>query len=125
MWGRRIAYLLTLLGSLVFYGFYKEWLSWIAMMTIVFLPVLSLLISLPAMLTVKAALRCPKTVRMGVPARTALHFDCMFPIPPVKSRIRLHHSLTDQRFLGEPGEMIPTDHCGVMQVSFDELAVFD
>ena len=85
----------------------------------------SLLISLPAMLTVKAALRCPKTVRMGVPARTALHFDCMFPIPPVKSRIRLHHSLTDQRFLGEPGEMIPTDHCGVMQVSFDELAVFD
>ena len=98
MWGRRIAYLLTLLGSLVFYGFYKEWLSWIAMMAILFLPVLSLLISLPAMLTVKAALRCPKTVRMGVPARTALHYDCMFPIPPVKSRIRLRHSLTEQSF---------------------------
>ena len=125
MWGRRIAYLLTLLGSLVFYGFYKEWLSWIAMTTIFFLPLLSLLFSLPAMLTVKASLRCPQTVRMGIPARIALHLDCLFPIPPVKSRIRLHNSLSQESFLGEPGELIPTNHCGVMIISCDELLVYD
>lgn len=125
MWGRRTAYLLTLLGSVVFYGFYKEWLSWIAMMAIFFLPLLSLILSLPAMLTVRASLRCPKTVRMGMPARTALHFDCMFPIPPVKSRIRLRNSLSGESFLGEPGELIPTEHCGVMAVSFDQLSVYD
>lgn len=116
---------MTLLGSLVFYGFYKEWLSWIAMITIFFLPLLSLLLSLPAMLTVKASLRCPQTVRMGMPARIALHFDCMFPIPPVKSRIRLRNSLSEESFLGEPGELIPTDHCGVMIISYDELLVYD
>lgn len=125
MWGRRIAYLVTLLGSLVFYGFYKEWLSWIALVTIFFLPWLSLLISLPAMLTVKASLRCPKTVRMGVPARTALQLECKFPTPPVSSRIRLRHSLSDTSFVGTPGELIPTDHCGVMIISYDELNVYD
>lgn len=125
MWGRRTAYLLTLLGSLVFYGFYKEWLSWIAMTTIFFLPILSLLISLPAMLTVKATLRCPQMVRMGMPARTAQHLECMFPIPPLKSRIRLHNSLSGESFLGEPGELIPTGHCGMMLVTYDELMVYD
>lgn len=125
MWGRRIAYLLTLLGSLVFYGFYKEWLSWIAIVTIFFLPLLSLVLSLPAMFTVKASLRCPKTVRMGIPARSVLQVTCKFPTPPVRSRIRLRHSLSEATFLGQPGELIPTDHCGVMMISYDELYVYD
>ena len=37
MWGRRIIYLATLLGSLVFYGFYREWFSWFLLMTVVLL----------------------------------------------------------------------------------------
>ena len=34
MWGRRIVYLMTLTGCLVFYGFYKEWFSWLLLMLI-------------------------------------------------------------------------------------------
>ena len=125
MWGRRITYLIALAGGLVFYGFYREWFSWILLLTIVLLPWFSLALSLPAMLTLKASLRCPGSVRMGVPARTALQLNCKFPTPPVRGRIRLHNSLTDARFVGLPGELIPTEHCGAVTISYDRLSVYD
>lgn len=125
MWGRRIVYLLGLLGSVVFYGFYREWFSWLALVAVFLLPWFSLLVSLPAILTVQAGLRCPESVRMGVPARTALKVDCRFPTPPVSCRIKLHNSLTDARFVGKPGERIPTEHCGCMTISYDRLFVYD
>ncbi len=125
MWGRRILYLASLLFCLVFYVFYKEWMAWILLLAVVGLPWLSLLMSLPAMLTVKASLRCPQSVRMGMPARTGLKLECKFPQPPVSCKIRLHHSLTDTFFVGQPGELIPTDHCGVMTISYDRLQIYD
>lgn len=125
MWGRRIAYLASLLGCLVFYGFYREWFSWVLLMAVVLLPWLSLLLSLPAILTVQAGLRCPETVRVGVPVRTALQVQCKFPTPPVSSRIRLLNTLTGNRYVGLPGERIPTDHCGCMVISYDRLFVYD
>lgn len=125
MWGRRIIYLMTLLGCLVFYGFYKEWFSWLLLLVILFLPLLSLAVSLPAMLTVQAQLRCPDRVRMGVPLRTALQLECKFITPPVSSRIKLHNNLTNARYVGAPGERIPTEHCGRMTISYDRLLVYD
>lgn len=77
------------------------------------------------MLTVQAGLRCPETVRMGVPARTALDIFCKFPTPPVTCRIKLRNDLTGHRYVGAPGERIPTDHCGCMTISYDRLFVYD
>ena len=125
MWGRRIAYLTGLFGCLVFYGFYREWFSWVLLLTVAGLPWFSLALSLPAMVTVQATLRCPESVRVGVPVRTALQVECKFPTPPVSSRIRLHNSLTDGRFVGRPGERIPTEHCGLMTIAYDRLFVYD
>ena len=125
MWSRRILYLASLLFCLVFDVFYKEWMAWILLLSVAGLPWLSLLMSMPAMLTVKAQLRCPQSVRMGVPARTGLKLECKFPQPPVSCKIRLHHSLTDSVFVGQPGELIPTDHCGVMSISYDRLQIYD
>lgn len=125
MWGRRIIYLLTLMGCLVFYGFYKEWFSWLLLLTVLLLPLFSLALSLPAMLTVEAGLRCPDRVRLGVPLRTALQLDSKWITPPVSSRIKLHNRLTDGRYVGAPGERIPTEHCGLMTISYDRLYVYD
>lgn len=125
MWERRIVYLVTLLGSLVFYVFYKEWFSWIFFLGVVCLPWFSLALSLPAMLTVKASLRCPEITSMGMPTRTALKVTCKFPAPPVGCKIRLVNHLTDVRYVGLPGEKIPTEHCGMMEVSFPELVAYD
>ncbi len=125
MWGRRIGYLAALLGSLVFYGFYKEWFSWIALLLVVFLPWISLVFSLPAILTVKAELRCPEKTRQDMPVRTALKLKSKLPTPPVRCTIRLINHLTGQRFLGEPGERIPTEHCGRMTISYPYMYVYD
>lgn len=125
MWERRLLYLISLFGSLVFYGFYREWFSWFLLVAAFLLPWFSLLCSLPAILTVQASLRCPETVRADVPARTALQVDCRFPTPPVRCRIKLHNRLTDHRYVGVPGERIPTEHCGCMTLSYDRLFVYD
>ena len=125
MWGRRIVYLLTLAGCLVFYGFYKEWFSWLLLLTVLILPLFSLAVSIPAMLTAQAHLRCPEQVRKDVPLRTALQLSCKLIAPPVSSRIKLHNSLTDARYVGAPGERVPTEHCGYMHISYDRLYVYD
>lgn len=125
MWIRRIVYLAALSGCLVFYCVYREWFSWLILVAVALLPWFSLLLSLPAMLTATAGLRCPETVRVGVPVRTALQVQCKFPTPPVSSRIRLHNTLTGGRFVGLPGERIPTEHCGCMVISYDRLFVYD
>lgn len=125
MRGRRLFYLLSLLGSVVFYGIYREWFSWFLLVTVFLLPGFSLILSLPALLTVQATLRCPESVRMGVPAKTALQVTCRFPAPPVSCKIRLYNSLTDTRYVGKAGELIPTDHCGYITISYDRLAAYD
>ena len=125
MWKRRSLYLASLIGCLVFYGFYREWFSWLALVAVLLLPWFSLLVSLPAIMTVQAGLRCPETVRMGVPARTGLKVDCPFPTPPVRCRIKLHNNLSGKRYVGKPGELIPTEHCGCMTISYDRLFVYD
>ena len=118
-------YLASLVWCLVFYGFYREWFSWLILVTVAVLPWFSLLLSLPAMLTVKAKVRCPETVRQQVPARSSLQMDCKFPLPQVECRIRLHNNLTGSRFVGTPGELIPSKHCGCMHIQVDRLYVYD
>lgn len=125
MWERRICYLAVLLGSLVFYFVYQQWLSWILLLVVLLLPLFSLGLSLPAMRTVKAVLRCPAVTRVEVPTRTALQVVCKFPAPTVDCRIRLVNHLTGERYVGKPGELVPTEHCGKMTVSVKKLVAYD
>lgn len=125
MTGRRILYGAVLAGCLLFFMLYREWLSWIVLLTVVILPFLSLVLSLPAMRSVTVRLRCPETVRKGMPVRTALEVTCKYPAPPVRCRIRLHNALTNQRYLGFPGERIPTGRCGMMRIRYERLWICD
>lgn len=125
MWRRRILYLVCLLGSLVFYGFYQQWLAGLLLALCIALPLFSLLLSLPAMLTVKAVLRCPESGRIGMPLRTGLAITCPFPYPPVDCKIRLVNTLTGTSYQGKPGEKIPTEHCGLFQISFPCFYAYD
>lgn len=125
MWGRRILYLIGLLGCVVFYGFYREWFSWILLLTVLGLPVLSVTLSLPAMCTAKVYLRCPEKVQLHTPLRTALQVQSFFPAPRVKSRVRFHNLLSGDRYVGLPGERVPTDKCGRMDLSWDKIYIYD
>lgn len=125
MWSRRIAYLAFLLGCLVFYGYYRGWFSWFLLILVLILPWFSLILSLPGMFTAKASLRCPEAVRQDMPVRTSLQVTSILPAPPVRCTMRLVNSLTDERFIGEPGERLPTGHCGVLTISFPSMYVYD
>ena len=125
MWGRRFAYLAALMCSLVLFGFYKEWMSWILLLTVALFPWMSLLMSLPAMLTVRADLRCAEKATQDMPVRLSWHLRCRLPAPPVHCQIRLVNDLTGERYLGNPGDMIPTKHCGKVTISYSEMYVYD
>ena len=56
MAGRRLIYLTVLSGCGIFYIAYGEWLSYLALMLVLMLPWLSLLLSLPAMLSLRIRL---------------------------------------------------------------------
>lgn len=113
------------MACLVFYGFYREWVSWMVLLTVGLLPWFSLLLSLPALLTSRAVFRCPQSVRVGVPVRTALELDTKFPSPPLRCKIRLYNALTEVSYVGKPAERIPTEHCGRITISYDRLFIYD
>jgi len=125
MLGRRFSYLAVLLLSFIFFCFYKEWFSWLMLMAVLFLPLLSLLLSLPAMVTTRVFLVCPEQVRSDVPARIALRCSCRLPAPPVRSKVVLENHLTGQRYTGLPGEHVPTGHCGLVTVHCKGLRLYD
>lgn len=125
MIGRRVVYAITLVLAFVFYLVYRQWFSWLLFLGILWLPVLSLVLSLPAMLTVKLSLRCPKQVMTGTPAKTALQVACRFPQPPVKATLRLENTLTKERYTGAAGEYVPVEHCGQVVIRFKKLRVYD
>lgn len=125
MWERRICYLVTLLGCLVFYLLYQQWLSWILLLILVFLPWFSLALSYPAMKAVKVAVHCPAMARVGMPIRTSLQTACRYPTPPVACKIRLVNTLTGERYVGHPGELVPTEHCGRITITMPCPVVYD
>lgn len=125
MWGRRIAYLLILLVCFFGYLIFQVWFSLVLLLTVAVLPILSLVLSLPAMLTATAVFHVPPQGRVNVPTRTSLQVDCRFPVPPVKCRIRLHNLLTGHRYIGHPGEYLPVQHSGVLKITVTHLWVCD
>ena len=62
---------------------------------------------------------------MDMPLRTAIQTKCRFPMPPVDCQIRLVNSLTGERYIGQPGELVPTEHCGKITITTPEPKVYD
>lgn len=118
-------YLGILAGCLAFYFFYREWLSWILLLWILGLPLLSLLLSLPAMLTVRFRFHCPERVVMGQNVKPELLMNCKFPIPLIRCRIQAESGITGDKYLYGVGEKLLTDHCGVRHVRIWRLWVYD
>lgn len=125
MLGRRVTYLALLGLSFLYWCMHKQWLSWMILLMLLIIPVLSLLVSLPAMLTVKARIQYPHQVRQGVPAKSSLVLKCRLPVPPVRCKLRVHNKLTGDRFTGYPGDHIPSKHCGQIDMTYKRLWVYD
>ena len=49
----------------------------------------------------------------------------LFPRTPGESRVRFHNLLSGDRYVGLPGERVPTDKCGRMDLSWDKIYIYD
>lgn len=117
MAGRRIVYCLALLGSLVFYWAYREWFSWFALLLLALLPWFSLLVSLPAILTCRAEVKCPATLAQGAEAELSWQGRGAFPLPRLSGRLVVENRLNSKAYRLRSGENVPTQHCGLLTVT--------
>lgn len=135
----RLLYGGVLVLSMVFYFFsnidpFKSWYSWILLALVLALPLLSLLVSLPAMLSCRLEASMAETVEQG--AKVGLHLRLrswrLLPLPEVQIRLNLRtrDREKDMRFLGrltrEDGVMaLPTEECGFLSAEFCRGWVYD
>ena len=118
-------YLAVLEGCLVLYVFYREWMAWLLLLTVICLPLFSLLISLPAMFTVKTSLRCPTEISVGQLVRPEVETTCFLPPPAVRCKLRVRHGMTGETTILKIGKILDTDHCGVLEITPARLWVYD
>ena len=127
---RRIFYILGCLLGIGFYIAYGEWLSWIILVCILSLPVISLLLSLPAMLLLKTELRCPHTLPMGSTIRLSPKYKSPLPMPPVQWYYTAYEHFTGKKLKLKGESSIMADHCGCITLSitgawkYDYLGLF-
>lgn len=121
----RIWYLLGLAGCLLFYLVYGHWLSFLLLSGMLILPLLSLLMSLPAMLRFRISLEGAQQIQQGDPAQMEIQATCPAPMPPYRARIRLRSCITGTSRLYRPHQNLPTEHCGGFNVSVTRGKVCD
>ena len=85
----RLLYLAALVGGTVFYCFFYAWFSWFLLVLLWCLPALSLVASLPAMLTMDLRLVSPGNPRRGEAAELRLQTVCRLRQPMCRFRLPL------------------------------------
>ena len=128
----RLCYLATLIGALVFHMYYTEWFSWFFLILVAVLPVFSLVLSLPGLLTARLHLDAPRTALRGQNAAAELRLTAS--LPAVRCRVRLFTPKKEKiwkrssHFLIPGGKLslkIPAEHCGYQELRLRRARVLD
>ena len=89
---RWFLYLTALFGCLVFYLAYQQWFSWLLLMGVLFLPVASLLLSLPAIVLCKVRREMPLAVNTNSRLNIQVPVRSKLPTPPWDVAVQVYHS---------------------------------
>lgn len=122
---RRIVYVLVLLICTVFYTFFQKWISYILFLTVLGLPWLSLLISLPAMLRFRVRIDAPETVNMGTTVHAALEGECPLPMPLFAGKLHFRRKTDGTQRKLKRKTAVDTEHCGTLEVTARQVWVYD
>jgi hypothetical protein len=125
MAGRRILYLLAWIGCMVFFWAYQQWFSWFALVAILTLPLFSLLISLPTMLTARLTLHLPEAVTIGTPCTPVVQCCSALPTPPWKCTMVLEQTPSGKSRKLKINTELPTEHCAVLTCRIKKAKVCD
>ena len=109
---QRIIYFLALIGCVVFYMAYQLWFSWVLLQIVVFLPLISLLLSFAVILSLRTELEGEPVMSMGSAERIQLNVFSKLSLPPYSSKIRITKPMTGESWQMKADAEFPTDHCG-------------
>lgn len=121
----RIYWLLCWLGSLIFLIIYRKWLAWLLLGGVVLIPLFSLLVSLPAMLTARLETRLPQRLEAGTEASLGIDCKSRFLTPIWRCRVQVRHLITGKTQKLLPGDPLPTEHCGALLCTLSRPRVCD
>ena len=122
---QRIIWLLCWLGSLVFLVFYQRWLAWLMLAAVLLIPLFSLLVSLPAMVTARLETHSPGRVTVGTPAVLSFRCSSKGIVPQWSCRVLVTHSITGQCRRLRRSAPLPTDRSGVLFCRLTRVWVYD
>lgn len=122
---RWFLYLSALIGCLVFYIAYQQWVAWIVLLSVLALPLLSLLLSLPAWFTCRVREQMPRAVTVGTPMVMQVTVASSLPTPPYKVLVQTYHSLTGQSTLLGSGYACAAGHCGSLNCKVRRIWLMD
>lgn len=122
---RWLLYAAISLGCIVFYLAYQQWLSWLMLQCVLWLPVVSLLVSLPAMLLCRAELRCANAVCVGAEETVRIQVHCALPRPGFWGRIRVENAITGESWMLKNGDPLPTASCGRLVCQGQRMRIYD
>ena len=115
----------ALLGCLVLYAVNQGWFAWVLLLCALWLPVLSLVVSLPAILSVRVQVKTGGVVYAGTLLPLEIRVKCPLPVPEYRCRVRVTRKTTDQSVICKNNEHLPTQHCGNLQCEPEGCWVYD
>lgn len=110
---------------MVFYLANQLWLSWVLLWTVLSLPVLSLLLSLPGMLTVRLQISCNSKAGLNGREVPDIKRLCPFPAPYCRYRLAVTRVTTGESFVLGQGQALPADHCGKLNCRIEKGRAYD
>lgn len=125
MAGHRILYFAALLCGGMVYVANGAWLTGMALAVILGLPLLSLILSLPGILTFRMEIQGPGKLTMGEDGELWLLGTSPYPMMPFRGRLQLHHLGSGAMSPYSPETGIPTLHCGGYQVMAEKTRACD
>ena len=127
---RWCAYLALLLGMTVLYLAHQQWLTWFLLVAVVAAPVLSLALSLPAMLTTRMDAVCPHISDVLTNEVLRIRVKGALPVPMYRCRLIVERTVTGQKWYLRPGDVkasnqLPAAHCGKLICKLQRCRVYD
>ena len=123
-----------LVGTLIFHVYYFGWYSWFVLQLMILLPLLSLLVSLPAMLSARLSLETqPRCVQHEAAFVAVQMVGSRLPLPQCRMRLRIEHTMTGnartikKTITGRDGGYLKLDtaHVGQLRCYAQRVRVYD
>lgn len=125
MRGARLRYLLLLAGLVGFCVANGRWLSWILLLTVLALPLLSLAVSIPAMRGARMAVSAPKQVQQGVSAHVSSSVAYPWLELPGKVQLQVTNLLSGEVQVFQSQGDLPCAHCGGLLITTKRAYCYD